>query len=80
MAKIKPFKGLRPRKSLEKEISELPYDVVSRDEAKAIAKDNALSFYHVIKPEIDMPDDQLENENMKFEIGKKNFQVLVQKV
>jgi len=55
MATIKPFAALRPKPELASQICELPYDVVSSAEARAIAADKILSFFHVSKPEIDLP-------------------------
>ena len=54
MANINPFKALRPNPNLANQICELPYDVMSSQEAKEIAKDNPYSFLHVSKPEIDL--------------------------
>ena len=53
MAKIKPFKGVRPPKDLVEKIESRPYDVLNSDEARAEAGDNEMSIYHIIKPEID---------------------------
>jgi uncharacterized protein (DUF1015 family) len=36
----------------------LPYDVVSTEEARALAKDNPLSMLHVVRAEIDFPEGQ----------------------
>src|SRR5215467_12584643 len=55
MALIKPFAALRPKPDLASRICELPYDVMSSDEARQIAAGNPLSFLHVSKPEIDLP-------------------------
>src|ERR1044071_2593757 len=55
MATVKPFRALRPRPELAGRICELPYDVMSSEEARELAKDNPLSFLHVSKPEIDLP-------------------------
>jgi uncharacterized protein (DUF1015 family) len=55
MATLKPFAALRPKPGLAAQICELPYDVMSSDEARAIAAGNPLSFLHVSKPEIDLP-------------------------
>jgi len=55
MATIKPFPALRPKPKLAERICELPYDVMSSDEARQIAAGNPLSFLHVSKPEIDLP-------------------------
>src|SRR5215213_5414989 len=55
MATIKPFAALRPKPELAGQICELPYDVMSSDEARQLAAGNPLSFLHVSKPEIDLP-------------------------
>ena len=57
MAKIRPFRALRPDPSLAARIAAVPYDVVNVDEARALAADNALSFLHVSRSEIDLPPD-----------------------
>jgi uncharacterized protein (DUF1015 family) len=54
MAKIIPFKGLRPQQAIAAQVATLPYDVVNVEEARAIAK-NPLNFYHVTRSEVDMP-------------------------
>lgn len=54
MAQIKPFAALRPQSQLAAKICELPYDVLSSEEARAQAQGNPLSFFHVSKPEIDL--------------------------
>ena len=55
MATLKPFAALRPKPELAARICELPYDVMSSDEARTVAAGNPLSFLHVSKPEIDLP-------------------------
>jgi len=55
MATIKPFAALRPRPDLAARVCELPYDVMSSDEARALAAGNPYSFLRVSKPEIDLP-------------------------
>ena len=55
MATLKPFAALLPTPELAERICELPYDVMSSDEARQIAAGNPLSFLHVSKPEIDLP-------------------------
>lgn len=57
MAIIKPFRALRPPKELAEEVAALPYDVMSVEEARAMAAGNPYSFLHVSRPEIDLPDD-----------------------
>lgn len=55
MPRIKPFKALRPAKDLVANVASVPYDVVNRDEAVALAAGNDDSFLHVIRPDIDLP-------------------------
>ena len=55
MAIIRPFRALRPRPELAARIAAVPYDVVNRDEAAALAAGNPLSFLHVSRAEIDLP-------------------------
>jgi uncharacterized protein (DUF1015 family) len=52
---IKPFAAVRPVKEDAALVAAVPYDVVSTDEAFALAKDNKKSFLHVSRPEIDLP-------------------------
>ena len=53
MAKVKPFKGIRPPKQIVTEVASRPYDVLNSEEARAEAEGNPRSLYHIIKPEID---------------------------
>lgn len=53
MAKVKPFKGLRPPREIITEVASRPYDVLNSDEARVEAEGNPRSLYHIIKPEID---------------------------
>lgn len=55
MAKVYPFRALRPNEGFAPKVASVPYDVVNRDEAKALATDSH-SFLHVTKPEIDLDD------------------------
>ena len=56
MAVIRPFSGLRPETDRAGAVASVPYDVVNTDEARALAATNPLSFLHVSRPEIDMPE------------------------
>lgn len=56
MAVIRPFRALRPTAEQAKQVASVPYDVVNTQEARALVADNPLSFLHVSRPEIDMPD------------------------
>lgn len=58
MPRIKPFQALRPVADLASQVASVPYDVVNRDEAAALADGNPLSFLHVVRPDIDFPPEQ----------------------
>jgi uncharacterized protein (DUF1015 family) len=55
MASLFPFRALRPAPPVAATVSSVPYDVVSVDEARALAAGNNLSFLHVTRSEIDLP-------------------------
>jgi len=54
MSAIYPFAALRPTPKAAALVASVPYDVVSSDEARALASGNSVSFLHVSRPEIDM--------------------------
>ena len=57
MAKVKPFRAIRPAKGLEDKIAALPYDVYTRKEAKKEVEKNPLSFLKIDRPETMFPDE-----------------------
>jgi uncharacterized protein (DUF1015 family) len=77
MATIKPFAALRPRPELADKICELPYDVMSSEEARQVAAGNPFSFLHVSKPEIDLPPDTDPYAPQVYAKGKENFARLI---
>jgi uncharacterized protein (DUF1015 family) len=56
MATIRAFRALRPTTENAPAVSAVPYDVVNTPEGRALAAGNPLSFLHVSRPEIDLPD------------------------
>src|SRR5215831_1574674 len=56
MAVIRPFNALRPEASRAPQVAAVPYDVVNTEEARTLAAGNPLSFLHVSRAEIDLPD------------------------
>ncbi|HRH65824.1 MAG TPA: DUF1015 family protein [Bacteroidia bacterium] len=76
MAILKPFKGIRPKKEFASKIASKPYDVLNEKEARKEAEGNPLSFYHVIKPEIDFPDEFDHYSPEIYTKGKENFEKL----
>ncbi len=53
MSIIRPFRGLRPRPEMAREVASPPYDVLSSAEAREIAKTNPNTFLRINKAEID---------------------------
>ena len=77
MATIQPFAALRPRPDLAARLCELPYDVMSSEEARLLAAGNPLSFLHVSKPEIDLPPGLNPCDPQVYATGRKNFTRLI---
>jgi uncharacterized protein (DUF1015 family) len=57
MAAVRPFRGLRPPRSIVKDLSCLPYDVMNADEARIMAGGKDCSLLHITRAEIDLPPD-----------------------
>jgi uncharacterized protein (DUF1015 family) len=53
---IRPFRGLRPLPDKAADIAAPPYDVLTRTEARQAIVGNPLSFLHVSRAEVDLPD------------------------
>jgi len=73
MAKVKPFKGIRPPREMVTEVASSQYDVLNSDEARAEADGNPKSLYHIIKPEIDFPEGTDEHDPCVYERARRNF-------
>ncbi len=76
MAKITPFRGLRPTKELAAEVATLPYDVVSVAEAREFKK-YPNNFYHVTRSEIDLPDNADVHSQQVYERAKENLDAMM---
>lgn len=72
-----PFKAYRPSPDKAKAVACRPYDVLNAKEAKQEAQGNPLSFYHVIKPEIDFDESHNPYAPEIYKKGKLNFDSLV---
>jgi len=55
--RLHPFRALRPAPDLAERVAAVPYDVVNRAEAMALAAGNPYSFLHVGRSDIDLPED-----------------------
>lgn len=73
MAKIKPFRGVRPPRQLVTEVASRPYDVLNSEEARAEAEGNPKSLYHIIKPEIDFAPGTDEHDPKVYDKAVENF-------
>lgn len=73
MAKIKPFRGVRPPRQLVTEVASRPYDVLNSEEARAEAQGNPKSLYHIIKPEIDFEPGTDEHDPKVYDKAVENF-------
>lgn len=79
MARIKPFKGIRPPKEWIEQVASRPYDVLNSEEARAEAEGNEKSLYHIIKPEIDFPEGTDEHDPKVYEKAAENFRKFQEK-
>lgn len=79
MAKVKPFKGIRPPKKFVEEVESRPYDVLDSEEARAEAGDNEKSLYHIIKPEINFPEGISEYDPKVYESAAVQFRKFQEK-
>ena len=73
MAKVKPFRGVRPPKEFVTEVASRPYDVLNGEEARSEAEGNPKSLYHIIKPEIDFEPGKDEHAPEVYERAVENF-------
>src|SRR5205809_8027157 len=78
MATIRPFNALRPAAEHAVEVAAVPYDVVNTEEARALAAGNALSFLHVSRPEIDLPNGTPIYSDQVYARASANFELLKQ--
>jgi uncharacterized protein (DUF1015 family) len=78
VAIIRPFSAVRPPASRVKQVASVPYDVVSTEEARALATNNPLSFLHVSRAEIDLPEGTDIYSDAVYRKALENYQKLVQ--
>ena len=77
MAILKAFKGIRPVAGKVQLVASKPYDVLNEKEARVECAGSPISFYHVIKPEIDFPDEFDHYSPEIYKKGKSNFDKLL---
>ncbi|MGQ9615278.1 MAG: DUF1015 domain-containing protein [Spirochaetota bacterium] len=77
MATIRAFRALRPVPEKVGEVASVPYDVVTTEEAKKLATSNPLSFLHVTRPEIDLPEDTAPYDKGVYIKARENLQKFI---
>src|SRR5215469_2640395 len=70
MPLLAPFRALRPPPELAPGIASPPYDVVSSSEARAMASGKSKSFFHISRPEVDLPRDVDEHSDPVYAQGR----------
>jgi uncharacterized protein (DUF1015 family) len=76
MARVQPFRALRPAPAVAARVSSVPYDVVSTEEARALAAGDDLSFLHVTRSEIDLASDTDPHSDPVYALARRNFERL----
>jgi uncharacterized protein (DUF1015 family) len=76
MATLHPFRALRPKPDAAASIAAVPYDVVSTEEARAIAEGNPRSFLRVSRAELELPDGTDPYADAVYERAGRNFAAL----
>ena len=74
--RIKRFRAWRPAEGFVK-VASVPYDVVNRQQATALAADKPNSFLHVVRAEIDLPEVEDLYSEIVYETAKANLNRLM---
>ena len=74
MVTIKSFKALRPRPEFAEQISCVPYDVLTKSEARRYVAENKLSFLRVTRPKSDFAKGEVPPWDEVVEHAKANYQ------
>ena len=77
MLRIKPFAALRPLPNIAAQVSSVPYDIVTTEEARQLAADNPRSFLRVLRPEIDLAVETDPHDPAVYAAAKQNLQRLL---
>ncbi len=76
MALVLPFQAVRPQVKYAAQVAALPYDVMTREEAQKAVTGHPLSFMHVEKSEIDVPDGTRPDDILIYATARRNFDKL----
>jgi uncharacterized protein (DUF1015 family) len=73
MAIIRPFYGVRPVEDKVSQVACKPYDVLNSSEARSEVVGNPDSFLHVIKSEVDLPENVDTHSQAVYQKARENF-------
>jgi uncharacterized protein (DUF1015 family) len=77
MIEVFPFRALRPRADFAANVAAPPYDVISREEARSLAKGNPESFLRVTRSDLEL-DDGIDEHDPRVYIGaRKNLEAFI---
>ena len=76
-ALVRPFAALRPTASSAADVVAPPYDVVTTEEARALAAGRPRSFLHISRPEIDLPEGSSPYSDEAYAQGARSLERLV---
>ncbi|MEN8229581.1 MAG: DUF1015 family protein [Bacteroidota bacterium] len=74
MAQLHAFKGFRPGKENVSKVASRPYDVLNSKEAREEVRGNQWSFLHVVKPEVDLPENTNLHSDEVYNKGRENLE------
>ena len=78
MVRIKPFRGVRPAENKIKDVASPPYDVLNSAEARIEVQGKPYSFLHVVKPEVDLPENIDHYDEVVYQKGRDNLFKFIQ--
>lgn len=74
MLRIRPFTAIHPQPNHISRVACVPYDVINAAEARELARGNPISFLHVIRSEIDLPENTNPYDASVYNKARENFQ------
>lgn len=77
MARIEPFRGIRPVKELADKVALCTNNLMNEEDRLTAAQRNPISFAHVIKPRIDFPEGISKTAPELFEHAASSFERLI---
>jgi uncharacterized protein (DUF1015 family) len=77
MIRFYPFRALMPPPADAARIACEPYDVISTEEARERSAGNPKSFLHVVRSEIDLPEDTDPHDAAVYDVAAKNLQSMI---